>query len=80
MERSMMSEQSAAQTQTETVLETDVTDSGSQVRFALLRHSDKFLRSTNIFCIFEFVKGSASLEYCSHEVSYLSHFCFISFE
>lgn len=30
MERSMMSEQSAAQTQTETVLETDVTDSGSQ--------------------------------------------------
>ncbi|XP_076683472.1 E3 ubiquitin-protein ligase PPP1R11-like isoform X1 [Andrena cerasifolii] len=30
MDRSMMSEQSAPQTQTETVLETDVTDSGSQ--------------------------------------------------
>ncbi|XP_076237855.1 E3 ubiquitin-protein ligase PPP1R11-like [Calliopsis andreniformis] len=30
MERSMMSEQAATQTQTETVLETDVTDSGSQ--------------------------------------------------
>ncbi|XP_053996738.1 E3 ubiquitin-protein ligase PPP1R11-like isoform X6 [Hylaeus anthracinus] len=30
MDRSMMSEQSATQIQTETVLETDVTDSGSQ--------------------------------------------------